>query len=235
MVSKANLPSSQEHLDIETISNDVVILKNGNVVLVLKTTALNFALLSEMEQDAMIAAFSALLNSLNFPIQIVIRSRKLDITNYIEKVAAIESEIKDPLLRIQAASYKKFVQDVIKKNEVLDKSFYVSIPSGGTASTPKDIGGPFDFIYALTGARHKRIKVNVPQVLKDASIELYPKRDNLIREFARINIKARQLNTQELVELFFDIYNPTSAHEQRIRANVDDYAVPIVEPAILEE
>src|SRR5262245_35143929 len=123
--------TTQDHLDIETITNDLVVLKNGGVVLVLKTTAVNFDLLSEIEQDAIIAAFSALLNSLNFPIQIVIRSKKLDISNYIERVQAVESRIKDPLLRVQAEAYRKFVQDLIKQNEVLDKSFYVSIPSGG--------------------------------------------------------------------------------------------------------
>lgn len=227
--------STQDHLEIETITNDIIILRNGGAVLILKTTAVNFDLLSEIEQDAIIAAFSSLLNSLNFPIQIVIRSKKLDITNYIEKVHAVEDKIKDPLLRVQAESYRKFVQELIKKNEVLDKSFYVAIPSGGTADSPRQLADPFDFLKKLTGAKSKRINVNVQQVLKNAQTELYPKRDNLIREFARINIKTRQLNTQELVELFFDIYNPTSIHEQRIRTGIDDYRVPIVEPAMVDE
>jgi len=227
--------STQDHLDIETIVQDLVVLKNGGVTLVLKTTAVNFDLLSEIEQDAIIAAFSALLNSLSFPIQIVIRSKKLDISSYIEKVRAVEEKLKDPLLRVQAESYRKFVQELIKRNEVLDKSFYVAIPSGGTADAPRQIGNPFDFISTLTGAKNKRVRVNVPEVLKGATPELYPKRDNLIKEFSRIGIKSRQLNTQELVELYFDIYNPTSVHEQRIRTTIEDYKVPIVEPALLEE
>lgn len=228
--------STQDHLDIETITNDLVVLKNGGVVLILKTNAVNFDLLSEIEQDAIIAAFSALLNSLNFPVQIVVRSKKLDITNYIEKVKAIESRIRDPLLRVQAESYRKFVQELIKRNEVLDKSFFVSIPSGGTASTPK-LAGPGYILNSIFGGGNKQKKgsVDVPRLLKMATNELYPKRDALIREFARINIKARQLTTQELVELFFDIYNPISQHDQRIRTNIDDYKVPIVEPAMLEE
>lgn len=227
--------TTQEHLDIETITQDLVVLKNGGVTLILKTTAVNFDLLSEIEQDAIIAAFSSLLNSLSFPIQVVIRSKRLDITNYIEKIQAVESKLRDPLLRVQAESYRKFVQDLIRRNEVLDKSFYVAIPSGGTADTPRQLGGPFDFINTLVGARNKRVNVNVPQAIKNATTELYPKRDNLIKEFARIGVKARQLNTQELVELFFDIYNPTSVHEQRIRTGIEDYKVAIVEPAILEE
>ncbi|MEK7595259.1 MAG: hypothetical protein AAB443_01530 [Patescibacteria group bacterium] len=227
--------TTQEHLDIETITNDLVVLKNGAAVLIIRTNAVNFDLLSEIEQDAIIAAFSGLLNSLNFPVQIIVRSKKLDITNYLEKVKAIENRIKDPLLKVQAEAYRKFVQELIKRNEVLDKSFYVSIPSGGTASTPT--GSPFDFLSALTGTKKatKRVNVDVPKLLKTATNELYPKRDTLTREFARINIKAKQLTTQELVELFFDIYNPVSLHDQRMRTNADDYRIPIVEPAILEE
>ena len=226
--------TTQDHLDIETIVDDVVILKTGGAVIVMKTTAVNFDLLSEVEQDAIIAAFSSLLNSLSFPIQILLRSKKLDISSYIEKVQAVESRIKDPLLRVQAEAYRKFVQETIKRNEVLDKSFYVAIPSGGTASTA-NVGGPFDFVQKLTGGGSKRIAVDTQKVLKNSKNELYPKRDSLIREFTRINIKAKQLNTQELVELFFDIYNPIAIHEQRLRTSMDDYRVPIVEPAILEE
>lgn len=227
--------STQDHLDIETITNDIVILKNGGAALILKTTAVNFDLLSEIEQDAMIAAFSALLNSLSFPIQIVIRSKRLDITNYIEKVQGIEDKLSDPLLKGQAGAYKRFVQELIKRNEVLDKSFYVAIPYGATININKQLGGPFDFIFKLFGLGAKRTSVNVPQVAKIATGELFPKRDGVVKEFARIGVKAKQLNTQELVELFFDIYNPSSIHEQRIRTNIEDYKVPIVEPAVLEE
>lgn len=226
--------TTQDHLDIETITNDLVILKNGNSIMVLKTTAVNFDLLSEIEQDAIISAFSSLLNSLSFPIQIVIRSKKLDITNYIEKVQAIESRIRDPLLKIQAEAYRKFVQELIKRNEVLDKSFYIAIPSGGSISL-KQLSSPFDFLYRLMGTKTKRVNVNIPEIIKMAGNELYPKRDSLIRDFSRINIKAKQLNTQELVELFFDIYNPTAVHEQRLRTNIEDYKIPLVEPAVIEE
>lgn len=227
--------SSQDHLEIETITKDLVVLKNGSCVLVIKTNAVNFDLLSEVEQDAIIAAYSSLLNSLTYPIQVVVRSKKLDISSYIDKVQAIENKIRDPLLRVQAEAYRKFVQELIKKNEVLDKSFYVSIPSGTGTMMSSPTGGPFDFLKTLSGNKTKRVKVDVPSAIKSAEVELYPKRDSIIRDFARINIKARQLTTQELVELFFDVYNPVSVHEQRIRTGIDDYSVPIVEPAIIEE
>ncbi len=226
--------STQNHLDIQDIKNNFVILKNGNVCSVLQTTAVNFDLLSEMEQDAIIAAFSMLLNSITFPIQVVLRSKKLDITKYIEKVQRMESKITDPLMKYQIESYRKFIQDVIQNNEVLDKKFYVVIPSG--SSVIKELGSsPFEFINRLFGVGHKRVEVDVNKVVKDAEVELVPKVEHLIGEFGRIGVKARMMTTQELVELYFDIYNPSSVHGQRIRTNIDDYKTAIVNPAVLED
>lgn len=226
--------TTQEHLDILDIRDNLVILKNGTVCSVISTTAVNFALLSEMEQDAIIAAFSMLLNSITFPIQIVLRSKRLDITKYLEKVRRIETKITDPLLRLQAESYRKFVQEVIKTNDVLDKKFYVVIPTGGNP-VDQPGAGPFDWLMRLSGAQHKRVAVNIPVAVKNATVELTPKVDHMMKEFNRLNIRSKALDTQELVELFFDIYNPSSIQGQRIRTNVEDYKTAIVNPAIIEE
>lgn len=106
--------TTQEHLDIEEVKNDLAILKSGGVAAVLETTAVNFNLLSEIEQDAIIAAFSMLLNSITFPIQVVIRSKRLDITKYLEKVKRVEEKLEDPLLKHHAGAYRKFVQEIIR-------------------------------------------------------------------------------------------------------------------------
>jgi hypothetical protein len=81
----------------------------------------------------------------------------------------------------------------------------------------------------------KRVVVNVDKALKEAETKLYPKIDHVIKEFNRIGVRARQLTTQELVELYFDIYNPSTVHGQRIRTNVEDYKTAVVNPAIVEE
>jgi type IV secretory pathway VirB4 component len=229
-----NTTTTQEHLDIFDIKDNLTVLKNGSVCAVIQTTAVNFDLLSEIEQDAIIAAFSMLLNSITFPIQIVVRSRKLDISKYVEKVRKIESKITDPLLKHQAEAYRKFVQEVIKVNEVLDKKFYVVIPSGVSLLAEKG-GSAFDWLLRLMGTQNKRVDINLERVLHDGKVDLAPKIDHVIREFSRLGVKARQLSTQELVELYFDIYNPTTTHGQRIRTNVDDYKTAIVNPAIIEE
>lgn len=226
--------TTQEHLDIEDIRNDYVFLKTGGVVAVIQTAAVNFELLSEIEQDAMIASFAMLLNSLTFPIQVVVRSKKLDISKYIDLVYKVEQQQKDPLLKFQCQSYRKFVQEIIQTNEVLDKKFYVAIPSAPT--TVKELGAsPLDPIWRLFGMHKRKSSVNLEQAQKRADAELPPKIDHVIKEFNRIGVKSKRLNTQELVELFFDIYNPSSVHGQRIRTAVSDYQTAIVQPAILEE
>lgn len=226
--------STQDHLDIQDIRDNLVVLKNGTVAAVLQTNAVNFDLLSEIEQDAIIAAFSMLLNSITFTVQIVLRSKKLDITKYIEKLQRNENKIQDPLLRHQAESYRKFVQDIIRKNDVLDKKFYIVIPSkNNNLSQPGS--NPFDWIFKLFGTHNKRVTVNTDTVLQEGKTDVFPKVEHMIKEFNRIGVKAKMLTTQELVELYFDIYNPSTVHGQRIRTNVDDYRTAIVNPAIIEE
>src|SRR3972149_11555263 len=157
--------TTQEHLDIENIQENFVVLKNGGVAVVLATTAVNFALLSEMEQDALIAAFSMLLNSISYPIQIVVRSKRVDLSKYLTKVVQVERGLNDPLLKRQAQSYRKFIQDVIKVNEVLDKRFYVVIPSFSTEKYQELGTTPFDWVGRLFGMHVKRYKVDTIQAI----------------------------------------------------------------------
>jgi type IV secretory pathway VirB4 component len=233
-MSNQTLYTTQDHLDILDIKDDYVVLKNGVVCSVLQTNAVNFDLLSEIEQDAIIAAFSMLLNSITFPIQIVIRSKKLDISKYIEKVQRVETKIQDPLLRHQAEAYRKFVQEVIKTNEVLDKKFYVVVPTKSSAPSQTGTNGPFDWILRLMGTTNKRHSFDFERVLSAAKVEINPKVEHIIREFSRLGIKSKPMNTQELVELYFDIYNPTTSQGQRIRTSIEDYKTAIVNPAIVE-
>jgi hypothetical protein len=145
----------------------------------------------------------------------------------------MESKITDPLMKHQAEAYRKFVQEVIKSNEVLDKKFFVVVPSGSTMNLEQT--GAFDWFNKLLGMQNRRTSVNVDKAIADANIQLSPKIDHVVKEFNRLGVKSRQLTTQELVELYFDIYNPTTLSGQRIRTNVEDYKTAVVSPAIIEE
>jgi len=219
------LASTQQHLEIHDIEQGLVILKNGGARLILSCTAVNFNLLSEVEQDAIIAAYSALLNSLSFPIQVVIRSKKMDISFYLEKLKTVEGEQTNRFLKKRIASYRNYVEQLISKNEVLDKSFYVTIPYQEAILTTSE--NPLKKLFSKKGG----VVLNKSVVLRKAKVQLEPKKEHLIKQFNKIGIKAKQLNTQELIELFYDIYNPDLARQQHLR-EAEEYTAPLVRPAV---
>jgi len=220
-----NLTSTQQHLDIYDINQGLVLLKNGGARLVLSCTAVNFNLLSEIEQDAIIGAYSGLLNSLSFSIQVIIRSKKMDISFYLDQLKTVEEEQTNKFLKKRIASYRSYVEQLISKNEVLDKSFYVVIPYQEAILTASE--NPLKKLFPKKG----RVVLNKSAVLKKAMVQLEPKKEHLIKQFNKIGVRAKQLNTQELIELFYDIYNPDLARRQHLR-RAEEYTAPLVRPAV---
>jgi len=206
--------TTQEHLPILDIMDDIVILKDGSCCLILSVSSVNFDLLSEREQEAIIAAYGALLNSLTFSIQIYIRSQRKDISSYL---TLLEKEhikrTNNPLLAGLIVSYRKFVAEMVKKNNVLDKKFFVSIPFSSL-----ELG----LAPSLTSIIKKTTKLPYPKdyVIQKAKNSLFPKRDHLIRLFARLNLTAKQLPTRDLIKLFHEIYNG-----EQLRHTIDNQMV----------
>lgn len=198
-VGKPQTGSTQEHLPIQAIHDDVVILKDGSAAMVLQTTAVNFDLLSENEQLAIISSFAQLLNSLSFSIQIVIRSKRLDISHYLEMIKKIEEAQTNPLLKEMTKRYRVFVETLTSENQVLDKQFYLVIPVS----------------YLEIGLIN-----NIEKDLKKAITLLIPRRDHIIKQLARIGLKANQLMTDKLIKLYYDFYNETTT-QLDIKAFID--------------
>ncbi len=203
MAAPAQIPltaTTQDHLDIEDIVQDVVILKDGSACIIMEISALNFGLLSEKEQDATIFAYGQLLNSLTFSIQIVMVSKQKDVSDYIkllEKQLASTPTVK---IQQQLLKYRDFVKTIVRQGNVLDKKFYISLPF---SSLELGVGTA---VKSLS-KRSKGLPQSKQQILERALTNLSPKRDHLIRQLARIGLRAQQLVTAELVQLFFDFYN----------------------------
>ena len=207
MPDAAQIPiraSTQEQLPLEDVVDDLVILKDGSCSMILSVSAVNFSLLSEKEQEAIIYAYGALLNSLTFPIQLIVRSQKKDISSYLDLLTAQEAHKKNsPLMASMIGSYRKFVGEMVKKNNVLDKKFFVIIPFSalelGVSST-------------LTSIIRKNTTLPYPKdyILQKAKISLIPKKEHLIRLFNRIGLNTKQLETKEIIKLFYEIYNGES-------------------------
>lgn len=193
--------STQSHLLIADITEDIVLTKEGGAALVLEASALNFSLLSEKEQEAITYAYAAFLNSLSFTIQIIVRSKKKDVSNYLHFLEENEQKQKNPKLKEIMSSYREFVAQIVKKRNVLEKQFFIIIPFS-----------PFELGLSATGMfnelirKKKTLPYSKEYVVKKAKTALYPRRDHLIRQSGRLGLKLRQLKTEELARLFFNIY-----------------------------
>ncbi len=200
--------TTQGRIPIADIIHDIVLFKDGNAALIIESTSLNFGLLNEIEQEAVIASYAGLLNSFNFPVQIMVRSQRKDIGNYMRYLDEAKKSISNSKLMVLMNDYQKFIVESVKKKNVLSKSFYLVIPfSRIELGLPKSLSG--------IGAKTATIPFPKSYVLKKARVSLYPKRDHLIRQARRLGVELRQLTTPELIDLFFHIYNPIPPHKRQ--------------------
>ena len=205
------IESTQDHLEVKEIIDDIVLTKTGTAALVLQTSAVNFDLLSEYEQDNKIYAFAGLLNSLNFHIQIMIRTRRIDISTYIDYLKSMDTESISPGLRKQLGIYTAFIQNLIVQNDVLDKNFFIIVPYNPAFKMPS-FGNILDQ-KKTTGIEEKQKKLAKEKLVEQAKMFLYPKRDHILKQIARIGLEGHQLTNKELLAEFYTLYNPTEKDE----------------------
>ncbi len=200
---RAKQSNTQSHLPIAEIKDGVVVLKDGTMRKVLLTSSINFALKSEDEQNAIISAYVGFLNSLDFPIQIVIQSRKLQIKPYLETLTKLERDQANELLRVQIADYRLFIEELVDIGKIMTKRYFVVVPYS-----------PLDNQKKGFWARAKEVIVPV--------ITLKLKEDQFQRRKQDLELRVRQissglsnmglevaeLDTQALIELYYSTYNP---------------------------
>jgi hypothetical protein len=211
-MAKNTAPSTQEHLPIAGIQDGVVIMNDSSVRAILKVQPINFELKSETEQNAIIYSYQAFLNSLDFPIQIVINSKKLDLERYLMKLDESKKNVASDLLRIQIEDYVSFVRRLISIANIMSKRFYVVIGYsvvGGKASSG---------LASLASIFSQ--KASEPMLYQDQfdryRTEVYNRANIIGAGLSRIGLKVDVLDTQQLIELFYGIYNPDLATEERL-------------------
>lgn len=213
--------STQDFIEIEDIRDDLVLNTDGSVALVIETSAVNFGLLSEDEQDAIVYAYASFLNSLSFPIQILIMSRKMNISSYLDLLTREKEKQQAPKLKVQISKYYDFIVSLVKENRVLEKKFYIVIPF-----SPLELGVKSAFPL-FPGNKKRQLPFPKEYILERAKTALFPKRDHILRQMTRTGIRGQQLTTQQLIELFYSLYNPFQAESQK---NIDSegIAAPMV-------
>lgn len=214
--------STQQYLDIGEIRSSVIILKEGDLRLILLANSINFALKSEREQEALIGQYQAFLNSLDFPIQIVMQSRKLDLVNYLKKLEERSEKEKNELIRIQTIDYVAFIKRLISIANIMDKKIYIVVPLNPVNMEKR---GLFDKLFHPT--RSLAVKISDAE-FKSYREELLQRANVIISGLGSLGVKVAPLNTQQVIELFYGIYNPEEASKERLMEE-ENLEAPIIE------
>lgn len=203
--------TTQDFIEIEDIKDDIVLMKDFSAATIIEVGAVNFWLLSAEDQMSMIYTYGSLLNSLSFPVEIVIISKMMNIASYIEYLQAKIENQKNEVIRTRLEDYREFIKMVVKKNTVMEKRFFFAVPFN-----PLEMG--------VTGMKAQ--KYGREYILNRAKTSLYPKRDHLLRLLAKVGLKPTVLQKQELTELFYNLYNPSATGKQL--APIDSYVDVVV-------
>ncbi|RMD59627.1 hypothetical protein D6821_00825 [Candidatus Parcubacteria bacterium] len=219
-LSRRNITAStQKYLDIAEIRDDVVILRDGSLRAVLLVSSINFSLKSEEEQNAIIAAYVSFLNNIDSPIQIVIQSRELNIEDYLNQLRQKEKEQTNQLLKMQIREYINYVRELVAMSKIMNKRFYIVVQYNPMADANRGFFARLmDVFRPIT-----IIKMRQSQFLRRKK-ELMRRLDVVITGLASMGLNSQQLDTQALIELYYNTYNPITSPNQRL-ANVNELRV----------
>lgn len=213
--------TTQAHLPIGEIRNNCVVLKNGGIRSVLKTSTINFNLKSEAEQEALIEAYKGFLNTLSFPVQIVIQSRKVDLDSYFETLRKREEEIYNPLLKNQTHEYREYLEKLVEVADIMEKEFFIVIPADPKRTEiKKNILS--QFLQNLTPEDSlEKVKTRYAEFSSLQKI-LQKRREVVEAGLEHCGLRTQQLTTQGLINLYYKSYNPSLSQTQKIK-NTNSY------------
>ncbi len=229
-VAKPKNPNStQNSLQIAEVRDGIVIMNDGSFRSVVMVKSINFDLMSPQEQEAVEYSYQGFLNSLFFPIQIFLRSQKVDLQPYIAKLDKIRTEHDNMLLALLMDDYISYIDDLSQHTNIMDKKFYVVIPFFPAVDTQKALKESKNFLAGLGGLFNKKeqhVVINEPD-LEAAKTELRNRVQAVLSGLLQAGIQGLPLDTQELIELYYDTYNPDTATRQQLK-NFDDLSADIV-------
>jgi len=202
--------ATQAFLEVQDIREGVLLLKNNSIRGILMVSSINFALKSEEEQTAIVYAFQNFLNSLDFFCQIVVQSRNINITPYLDSLKDLEEKQTNELLRKQTASYREFIKNMVVGDMVMTKNFYVVVPYNLMEILGmKGVSKQFDIFKSAPGGQQgKPIKDDDFQRCKT---QLWQRMEFLSMGLKRCGLEAMPLTTPEIIELFWSIHHPDQA------------------------
>ena len=217
---KESLPT-QQFIGIESINDGVIKLKSGAMRRILLVSGTNFALKSEEEQGIITYAFQGFLNSINFSVQFFIHSRKLNIEDYLEKMAEREAREENQLLKNQITEYRDFIKSFVSQNAIMQKSFFavipydpLNLPKAGIDIADKMLG----WFKSKTATEESEQSENTDEAMEQLSQRV----DQVINGLNQVGLRAVPLNTDELLELFYNLYNPTTTEKRGLEIKTEN-------------
>lgn len=211
LTTKTKGKPTQDLLPIAEIRDGVVILHDGGMRAIMMVSSINFALKSEDEQNAIIYAYQDFINTLDFSVQISISSRKLDITPYLEQVKILRDKQANELLRLQMTEYINFVGELVKSSNIMSKTFFITIPFSITQSKKESFFGRI--FKGLKSATGKHTMGN--EEFEHNKSQLFQRVEQVALGLRGIGLRVVPLQTQELLEMFYNFYNPVTSRNQR--------------------
>ncbi len=216
---KESLPT-QEFIGIESIDDGIIKLKSGALRRILLVSGTNFALKSEEEQGIITYAFQGFLNSISFSIQLFIHSRKLNIEDYLEKMGERENQEENQLLKNQITEYREFIKSFVSQNAIMQKSFFaivpydpINLPKAGMDMADKMVG----WFKSKTSIEESPESENANEALE----QLNQRVDQVVNGLNQVGLRAVPLNTDELLELFYNLYNPTTTEKRGVEIKTE--------------
>lgn len=198
--------ATQDFLAFQEIRKGTIILKNKNLRGVLMISSLNFALKSEEEQNAIVYQFQGFLNSLDFPCQIIVQSRKINITGYFDKLRELEDKHKNELLKTQTKEYRKFVEELVEEETIMRKTFFVVIPYSA---------GEIEYGYEENNKKGFTKKPAIPRLtaenFKRCRNQLWQRMEFVAIGLRRCGLSIVPLTTPELIEILWSWHHPKEA------------------------
>lgn len=203
MAKKSTTASTQRYLDIAEIKENCVILKDGSLRGVVLVSSVNFALKSEDEQNALVAGYVEFLNSFEYPFQIIIQSRKLNIDAYLNQLRDQQKKLTNDLLRIQVAAYIQYVQELIELGQIMTKRFFVVVPYYPGTGKARSFWDRLKELFmpgsAITLQRDTFVKYR-----KELDLRV----GRVVGQLQSMGIASVALDTQGMIELYYTVYNP---------------------------
>jgi len=214
--------STQQQIEIAGIKDGVIIMKDGSYRIILEVTATNFALKSDMEQNALVMQYQSFLNSLHFPIEIAIRSKRLDLTPYLAKIKVLGEKQPNELVHMLTSDYVDFVGKLVTIANIMKKSFYVTVSY--SAVSVKQVG-LFNLLFGQKVQKFDHLKISDVD-FKAATEKLLENAGIVASGLGSMGLHCFQLSTEQIIELFYQIYNPAESTKERLTdASMLDSAV----------